>query len=125
MRDTIARARAAKAASQQQKSVETTGSGEVDEFDTTDPFNIGSGGTTDLQRKIEAARTEGKLNIAMMDLKEIPKQIYEIYEATGDGKWYESVDLIRLIAADNDIEEVGKELAEVFGGLTVIDVGSA
>jgi len=66
----------------------------------------------------------------MMDLKEIPKQVYEMYDMKGDDmvggddgpKWYENVDLVRLIAADNDIQEVGEELAQVFGGLTAIDV---
>lgn len=130
MRDAIAKARAAKAASLQQGSVGTTPSGDHDSFDTADPFNIGAGGTTELQRKIKTARSEGRLNIAMMDLKEIPKQVYEMYDMKGDDmvggddgpKWYENVDLVRLIAADNDIQEVGEELAQVFGGLTAIDV---
>lgn len=44
-------------------------------------------------------------------------------DGADDGpKWYESVDLVRLIAADNDIEEVGEELANIFRGLQVIDV---
>jgi len=131
LRDAIAKARAAKAASLQQGSVGKTGSGDHDSFDTTDPFNIGAGGTTELQRKIKTARNEGRLNIAMMDLKEIPKQVYEMYDIKGDmvseddgPKWYENVDLVRLIAADNDIQELGEELAQVFGGLTAIDVRS-
>ena len=132
LRDAIAKARAAKAASLQQGSVDTAGSGDYDNFNTTDPFNIGAGGTTELQRKIKTARSEGRLNIAMMDLKEIPKQVYEMYDMKCDGmddrddgpKWYENVDLVRLIAADNNIQEVGKELAEVFGALMAIDVRS-
>lgn len=130
LRDTIAKARAARAASLQQGSVDATKPGEHDPFDTLDPFNIGTGGTTDLQRKIKTARTEGRLNIAMMELKEIPKQVYEMYDMkneddTDDGpKWYENVDLLRIIAADNDIEVIGEELATIFGGLTAIDVSS-
>ncbi|KAF8451263.1 hypothetical protein BGX38DRAFT_1269520 [Terfezia claveryi] len=130
LRDAIAKARAAKAASLQQGSVGTVGSGDHNSFDTIDPFNIGAGGTTELQRKIKTARSEGRLNIAMMDLKEIPKQVYEMYDMKGedmDGgdngpKWYENVDLVRLIAADNDIQEVGEQLAQVFQGLTAIDM---
>ena len=132
LRDAIAKARAAKAASLQQGSVGTGSSGDHDNFDTADPFNIGAGGTTELQRKIKTARSEGRLNIAMMDLKEIPKQVYEMYDMKGDDmdggddgpKWYENVDLVRLIAADNDIQKIGEELAQVFGGLTAIDVRS-
>ncbi|KAF8466436.1 hypothetical protein BDZ91DRAFT_794290 [Kalaharituber pfeilii] len=132
LRDAIAKARAAKAAQLKKGSVDTTGSGELEElnFDSMDPFNIGLGGSNEkvLQRKLQSARAEGKLNIANMELKDIPKQVYQMYEMKesngkdDEPKWYESVDLVRLIAADNDIEEVGEELAKMFGGLVTIDM---
>lgn len=130
MRDAIAKARAAKAASLQQSSVDIRQYG--DYTLEIDPFNTGTGGNTTLNRKIKTARTEGRLNIASLNLVEIPTQVYEMYtmklnDGADDGedegpKWYENVDLIRLIAADNDIEEVGEELANIFRGLQVIDV---
>ena len=129
LRDAIAKARAARAASLQKSSVDTT---QEDYTLEIDPFNTGTSGNTALNRKIKTARTEGRLNIANQDLREIPKQVYEMYtmkpddgadDGADDGpKWYESVDLVRLIAADNDIEEVGEELANIFRGLQAIDV---
>lgn len=112
--------------------MDTNGSAEHDglELDLSDPFKLGANRPSELKRKVESARTEGWLNIANMELKEIPKQVYSMYESNDDDdaaqddgpKWYESVDLVRLIAADNDIEEVGEELARMFGGLQAIDV---
>lgn len=106
------------------------------DFGGSDPFNkevLGVGGSSKvLQQRIKSARFEGRLNIAALDLKNIPPEVYKMYESTEDDlsspvdndgpKWYESVDLVRFVAADNEIEEVGDELATEFGGLTQIDV---
>lgn len=46
----------------------------------------------------------------------------EAADAEDGPKWYESVDLVRFVGADNEIEEIGQELMEQFGGLTSIDV---
>jgi Leucine-rich repeat (LRR) protein len=58
-----------------------------------------------LRKRIASARTDGRLNIAALGLTEIPREVLNMYNAgVGDGAWYESVDLVRLIAADNEIE---------------------
>jgi len=105
------------------------------DFGTADPFNqsiFGEGGSTKvLLQRIKSARVEGRLNISNMQLKEIPAEVYKMYETTEDDltatdedgpKWYESVDLAKLIGADNEIAEISEELAMQFAGLSVIDV---
>ena len=97
-----------------------------------DPFNTGASDANErvLQRKIQSARSEGRLNIANMELKEIPQEVYKMYEVSGDEtqsigegpKWYEYAELVSLVAADNEIEEIGEGMVETFGGLTNIDV---
>ncbi|KAI4099418.1 MAG: hypothetical protein L6R37_005995 [Teloschistes peruensis] len=63
-----------------------------------------------LRRRITAARTDGKLNISSMKLKTFPQEVLKMYEldSLGDGgpTWYESVDLTRLNASDNEFEEL-------------------
>ena len=67
-----------------------------------------------LRKRIDAARTDGRLNIAAMGLKSIPEEVMKMYDIetlnTSAGAWYESVDLSRLIAADNEIEEIGDDI---------------
>ncbi|KAH0542848.1 hypothetical protein FGG08_002802 [Glutinoglossum americanum] len=64
-----------------------------------------------LRKRIDAARTDGRLNIAAMGLKEVPEEVMKMYDvdpnAAASVEWYESVDLVRFIAADNEIEEIG------------------
>ena len=84
---------------------------EHDEHD--DPFNLRRGeqaGTKVLQQRVSAARTSGRLNIAALNLKEIPPEVLKMYDlesiGTNDGSWAESVDLTRLVAADNELERL-------------------
>ncbi|PWW75468.1 L domain-like protein [Tuber magnatum] len=105
-------------------------------FSSEDPFNqavFGEGGSAKvLKQRIKTARVEGRLNISNLQLGEIPGDVYEMYETTeedlasnetNDGpKWYESVDLVRLVGADNEIETIGENLVKQFGGLASIDV---
>ena len=93
---------------------------------------LGEGGRAKvLQQRIKSARVEGRLNISNLQLKEIPTAVYKMYETTEEDltaaddsgpKWYENVDLAKLIGADNEIAEVGNELARQFAALSVIDV---
>ncbi|RPB17055.1 L domain-like protein [Morchella conica CCBAS932] len=144
LRDTIAKARAAHRARAESIAQSVTGSvaGSVSDgldgfnFSTDDPFNqaiFGEGSSQKvMKQRIRTARVEGRLNISNMQLKEIPVEVYKMYETSaadleaadaGDGpKWYESVDLVRFVGADNEIEEIGQELLEQFGGLTSIDM---
>ncbi|MCJ1399608.1 hypothetical protein MMC11_002810 [Xylographa trunciseda] len=61
-----------------------------------------------LRKRIDIAKTEGKLNIAALGLTEIPEDVLHMYEHNDAGSvaWYETVDLTRLIAADNDITDI-------------------
>ncbi|KAG9231720.1 hypothetical protein BJ875DRAFT_406416 [Amylocarpus encephaloides] len=122
LRDQIAKAKAAKrAASASAKQIPSQApkghevpviaSGSFDFGLSDDPFNqhMDQKGIKSLLRKrIDAARTDGRLNIAAMRLKEIPEEVMNMYslEASGahGGSWAESVDLTRLIAADNELE---------------------
>jgi hypothetical protein len=110
-----------------------------------DPFNVRKGdkpNTKVLQQRVAAARTTGRLNIAALALKEIPQEVMKMYdlESMGSygGSWAESVDLTRLVAADNEIEaldegifpdagsemtdENGESRGNIFGGLETLDL---
>lgn len=144
LRDTIAKARAANRARADSIALTTSGyatptaSNDLDGFNFSidDPFNqaiLSEGGSTKvLKQRIKTARVEGRLNISNMQLKEIPGDVYKMYDTTpeeleaadtGDGpKWYESVDLVRFVGADNEIEEIVEDMVKQFGGLSNIDV---
>jgi len=152
LRDQIAKAKAAKraAASKQQSSISSKNGEEVPiiatgTFDfglSDDPFNqqINQSGAKGLLRKrIDAARSDGRLNIAAMGFKEIPEEVMNMYnlEST-DGSWAEAVDLTRFVAADNEIEALGDDVfpdidplelmndedskGNQFGGLETLDL---
>jgi hypothetical protein len=110
-----------------------------------DPFGQGKledSGRKVLQSRINTARTTGKLNISAMDLKHMPEEILKMYDlesiGKNDGTWAESVDLTRLIAADNEFEtledsifpdndpnvagEVEDGQEQFFGGLESMDL---
>lgn len=93
-----------------------------------------------LQQRAAAGRTTGRLNIAALGLREMPREVMGMYdaEAVGGGNWAESVDVTRLVAADNEFERIAddvfpdldaEELAEdeegrgsIFGGLEAADL---
>ncbi|KAM4062804.1 leucine rich repeat domain-containing protein [Hirsutella rhossiliensis] len=110
-----------------------------------DPFNLRRGENASskvLKQRVATARTSGRLNIAALGLKEIPTEVMKMYdlESIGahDGSWAESVDLTRLVAADNELETLddaafpdaspdavdGDEDSQsnVFGGLETLDL---
>ena len=154
LRDQIAKAKAAKrAASKQLSGTEMDNGAEVPVVPTAtfdfglsdDPFNQQpreSGAKGLLRKRIEAARTDGRLNIAAMGFKEIPEEVMNMYNlesiANQNTSWAESVDLTRLVAADNEIELLQddifpdvdpRELIEdedakgnQFGGLETLDL---
>lgn len=126
LRDQIAKAKAAKRAaaakqaptaalSTEEAPVIATGTFDFGLSD--DPFNqqINQNGAKGLLRKrIDAARTDGRLNIAAMGFKEIPEEVMNMYSlesvGTQDGTWAESVDLTRFVAADNELELIPDEI---------------
>lgn len=143
LRESIAKAKAARK-KQMQESGST--SGLIDPFDNVDikdPFNqLPKEGTNQglLKKKIQSARKSGNLNIAALDLKEIPDEVMSMYDFDPNSSedWYESVDLVKLIASDNEIESLSdavfpdidprsEELDDdsrgnQFGGLQVLDL---
>lgn len=83
---------------------------EIAEFDfgLDDPFNQRSKGSKSLLRKrIDGARTDGRLNIAAMGLSEVPEDVLNMYRydpADNTVAWGEVVDLTSIIAADNEFK---------------------
>ena len=77
-----------------------------------DPFNqIPKDGSSAIRRRVESARTDGRLNISAMELKEFPEEVMKMYDyesnkQSSDIAWNEVVDLVRFIAADNEIESI-------------------
>lgn len=152
LRDQIAKAKAAKRAAAAKMAPAST-SREMEEtpvipsatFDfglSDDPFNqqMSEKGVKGLLRKrVDAARADGRLNIAAMGFKEIPEEVMNMYslEATG-GSWAESVDLTKFIAADNEFEKLSDDVfpdidprdmaddedskGNQFGGLETLDL---
>lgn len=152
LRDQIAKAKAAKRAALE-KSAPGNSLGEETEISVVpaesfdfglsgDPFNqqIGEDGAKGLLKKrIQAARSDGRLNIAAMGFKQIPDEIMTMYDmGTNDGSWAESVDLTRFVAAGNEIEIIQDEVfpdvdprdtmddedakGNQFGGLETLDL---
>ena len=154
LRDQIAKAKAAKrAAATKQVSgamvsneeVPVIATGTFDFGLTDDPFNqqiIQNGAKGLLRKRIDAARSDGRLNIAAMGLKEIPDEVMNMYclESLGaqDGSWAEAVDLTRFVAADNEFELINDDVfpdrdpraslddedgkGNQFGGLETLDL---
>ncbi|KAK6582440.1 hypothetical protein PZA11_004848 [Diplocarpon coronariae] len=154
LRDQIAKAKAAKraAAAKQPSTVEAEGSGApviaTGSFDFAlghDPFNqqVRQEDAHGLLRKrINAARTDGRLNIAAMGFKQIPDEVMDMYSLESideqGAAWAESVDLTRFIAAGNELELLSDDIfpdvdprdtaddedarGNQFGGLETLDL---
>lgn len=95
-----------------------------------------------LVNRVDAARKDGRLNIAALGLKHIPDEVLAMYDSASmensSVSWYEAVDLTRFIGADNEIEGIGdgvfpdasKEAlamevdskGNLFGGLEFLDL---
>ncbi|KAL7962211.1 hypothetical protein V8C34DRAFT_271108 [Trichoderma compactum] len=158
LRDQIAKAKAAKRAALKQTPAQTASETSTTDnfaaipanngFDYNavfdDPFNLNKGqdaGEKVLKQRIGAARTSGKLNIAALGLKEIPNEVMKMYdlETIGAGEsWAESVELTRLVGADNEMETLDDTMfpdrspeelendeegrGNIFGGLETLDM---
>lgn len=96
-----------------------------------------------LQKRMNVARTSGRLNIAALGLAEFPNGLQKMYNIDdidiNSGEWYESVDLVRVNAADNEFESLPEwafpdisiestidvdevQFGNIFGGLESIDL---
>ncbi|KAL4937399.1 hypothetical protein BDV06DRAFT_203002 [Aspergillus oleicola] len=141
LRESIAKAKAARKAAAQ-KAPQASPLDSWAEADIQDPFNQQPKGPNHnlLRKRLDAGRTSGHLNIAAMSLSTFPDEVLKMYDfdpnATTD--WYESVDLVKFIAADNDFTELPdaafpdidsdqtgmdeEEKGNQFGGLEFLDL---
>ncbi|XP_077224632.1 plant intracellular Ras-group-related LRR protein 6-like isoform X1 [Tasmannia lanceolata] len=64
-----------------------------------------------MDRILKAARSSGSLNLSNRSLREIPAEVYRNLDAVGEGeKWWEAVELQKLILAHNNIEVLKDDL---------------
>lgn len=144
LRDQIAKARAAKrTAATKQDSSQAVGSSTFDFDLDADPFNqVPKDRKGLLRKRIDAARADGRLNIAAMGLKAVPDEVLTMYDADqmehSKISWSETVDLTRFDASNNVFEDIpdnvfpdiDRETAAMgedskglqFGGLEVLDL---
>lgn len=140
LRESIAKAKAARKAAAQKGPQKSTPDMWA-ETDIQDPFNQRPRDQNSglLRKRLDAGRTSGHLNIAAMSLTAFPDEVLKMYDfdpnATTD--WYESVDLVKFIAADNEFTELpdaafpdidsemdldAEEQGNQFGGLESLDL---
>ena len=112
LRETIAKAKAARRAIRQSHVMDTAASMQM----TDDLSNVEIEGSNKglLRKRIASARADGRLNIAAMGLQTMPSEVLNMYNPdlidASEGAWYESVDLVRLVAADNEFEHLGEDI---------------
>ncbi|CAI7571052.1 unnamed protein product [Penicillium pancosmium] len=146
LRDTIAKAKAARKAAAKNDTNDEKPAPQVKPADSwgtidEDPFDQLPKGSNPgvIRKRVEGARTSGTLNIAALSLTEIPKEVIDMYEFDPDAtNWFENVDLVKFIAADNELAEISDatfpdvdpenidperdERAPQFGGLETLDL---
>lgn len=61
-----------------------------------------------LRKRVDAARADGRLNIAAMGLSVMPEEVLNMYEYDPDANtaWGEVVDLATIVAADNELQNL-------------------
>ena len=112
LRETIAKAKAARRTAMKEQGSQSVAECRVispnKTVDSNGLFGQADQAQNVLRKRINEARTSGRLNISAMGLAEFPKEINEMYNferiESDQGAWYESVDLVRVIAADNELE---------------------
>ncbi|KAI8897711.1 hypothetical protein BC833DRAFT_592610 [Globomyces pollinis-pini] len=77
-------------------------------------------------KAIQAARGSGKLNLSCQSLSALPSQLFESNTSNDVSfdrpvAWWEEVDLTRLVAADNNIQEIDPRI-ELLHALCVLDL---
>lgn len=109
LREQIRKAKAERRSLSSKQQPDTT---EPEQFDIdkhADPFNQQPKNLV-MRRRVDAARSEGRLNIAAMGLKQIPEEVLKMYDyeynKDHDAAWGEVVNLTRFIAADNELETI-------------------
>ena len=111
LRETIAKAKAAHHKISQSQARGTAPSTRV--ADAFPEIEVGGSNKGLLRKRVASARADGRLNIAAMGLKDIPSEVLNMYNpdmvGPSDEAWYESVDLVRLVAADNEFESLSED----------------
>jgi len=120
LREQIAKAKAAKRAVASSNQVNKDPEVPVipdDTFDfglSSDPFGqqqLGADSKVLLKKRIRTARLDGRLNISALGLKQIPDEVMTMYDLeTNDGSWAECVDLVRFVAAGNEIASIPEHI---------------
>lgn len=83
------------------------------DFGLDDPFNQKKPGRSVLQRRVNDARLNGRLNLAAMGLDDIPEAVLNMYKfdpSDTSFAWGEVVDISSIIAADNNLEIVPESM---------------
>ncbi|XP_047338968.1 plant intracellular Ras-group-related LRR protein 6-like [Impatiens glandulifera] len=64
-----------------------------------------------MDRFLKDARASGSLNLSNRSLSEVPNEVYKSMDAIGGSeKWWETVELQKLILAHNNIESLREDL---------------
>lgn len=132
----------AKAKAQRRKAAERPGSHAGDHKANDHDTLSATSDSLVLRKRIDQARTDGRLNIAAMGLSEFPREVLTMYDLdtlnTSSGAWYESVDIRRLNAAENEFQDLDEMFPDrsaeelrheddetkgtIFGGLEMLDL---
>ncbi|KAL8884949.1 MAG: hypothetical protein Q9192_006734 [Flavoplaca navasiana] len=108
LRETIANAKAARRAAQKYdgddiaKPVKVGQSFDFPKIAFEDGLHV-----KPLHKRIASAKSDGKLDVSGMRLKVFPQEVLNMDSMTDGPAWYESVDLVRLNVADNELEDLG------------------
>jgi Leucine-rich repeat (LRR) protein len=72
-----------------------------------------------VQKRIEASRKTGSLNISNQRLQDLPPDVFNLHST--ETKWWEIVEMKKIIAADNQIQKINPLVGEL-KDLTVLDL---
>ncbi|KAH6616403.1 hypothetical protein C7974DRAFT_318782 [Boeremia exigua] len=97
------------------------------DFGLDDPFNQNSkGGQSVLRKRVDGARTTGRLNIAGMQLTEMPEEVLHMYDPNdATVAWGEIVDVTTIVAADNELTTLPDSMFPDVNGDDFIDSDDA
>uniref|UniRef100_A0A0E0CTE6 F-box domain-containing protein n=1 Tax=Oryza meridionalis TaxID=40149 RepID=A0A0E0CTE6_9ORYZ len=75
-----------------------------------------------MERVLKSARESGSLNLSNRSLREVPKEVYNNLDTGAqDEKWWEGVDLQKLILAHNNLEVLREDLRNL-SSLVVLNI---
>ncbi|EMS66002.1 Leucine-rich repeat-containing protein 40 [Triticum urartu] len=81
-----------------------------------------AGSSTRMERILKSARESGSLNLSNRSLSEVPGEVYNNLDTGSlDDKWWEGVDLQKLILAHNNLEVLREDLRNL-SSLVVLNI---